>query len=154
MDRSMRPGERIFLACILIFVAGFLAVGFAEEYRMQIFRYPLGLGVLLLAMGLAVLLRGQAAKAREPDEPSQETGRTATAGGLLAAWGCILAVLPTVYLLGYAVGLPAYVAAFVGLRTRRWGLAAALAGGVFLVTYVGFHRLFLVPLPLWPLGLR
>lgn len=152
MDRTMRPGERIFLACVLLFVAGFLAVGFAEGYRLQIFRYPAGLGILLLTLGLIVLLGGRAAKAQEP-EPADEPA-PATVTGLLAAWGCVLAILPAVYLLGYAVGLPAFVGAFVGLRTGKWKLAAALAAGVFVVTYVGFHRLFMVPLPLWPIGLR
>ena len=65
----------------------------------------------------------------------------------------VLAIVPFVFLLGYVIGLPLYVFAYLKVHGQGWLLSGALSLGTLAVVYLGFVKILGVLLPVLPVGL-
>jgi hypothetical protein len=54
--------------------------------------------------------------------------------------------------LGYVIGIPLYLLAYIRAHGESWMTSVTLAGGALLVTYLVLMEFLRVPLPVWPLG--
>lgn len=144
----MGSGERFFLGVVAVAVTAVLAVdAVAESHGLRVLAFPGAVGTVVLVLCILRLwhLRRNRHGAGEPTMPTATLGRSAyAAAGLVAA-------LPMVMVFGLAIGLPAYVAAYVRLRGESWR-AAALAAAVTLAAVLLFVEFLGMPLPEAPLA--
>ncbi len=149
----MRSAERGFTLLVMGFILGFLGLGvYAYEYRSAVLGFPLAVGLVTCLLCLGDLLKGRrrpaAARAGAATAPTPPTLAELGRG---TAW--VVAVLPLVAVLGYAIGLPLYVLIFLRAHGQGWRLSGLLSLATLAVVYLGFAKLLGVPLPLPPMGL-
>jgi putative tricarboxylic transport membrane protein len=108
--------------------------------------FPFWLGVLLMAMCLAVLVQ----TARQPT--SRPFVRREQVGPVLKVLWPALAAVILMQWVGLYVAAAIYIAFYMRWIGRHsWVTVVALAVGVPLVTFFVFERWFLVPMPKGPL---
>lgn len=164
--------DRIFALCLAAFVVTILVLGqVIDGYDWPVVRMPVAVGGLavVLLIWIAVAPRRPTP---EPEPAAPEPLQTAPAeqlpdvdaepvrlpaeilkshlGGILQ----LFLVVPFIWLLGFAAGLPAYVIAMVRYRGHSWSTALMLAAGIFIVAYVLFWQILTIPIPIRPLFLR
>lgn len=149
--------ERLFTIAILLLCLTLILLGlFYFEYPWKLLRFPFGIGLIIVVLCIVDLVLGkrsgtvEAALESTPDEQWERSlsPREALRGSL---W--VLGALPTVYLLGYVIGLPLYILAAVKLRGHGWVTSLATSAGGLAVVYFGFVVGLGVPLPLFPFDL-
>ena len=150
-------GERIFSGVILLFTLTLILSGWLYfEYSWKLLRFPFGVGAAIVLLCLVELVVARRETEAEPDD---ELDTEAAGEACLAPRDAIRGIIwvmvafPTVYLLGYVIGLPLYIFAAVRLRGHGWGISVATALGGLVVVYFGFMVGLGVPLPLLPFEL-
>jgi DMSO reductase anchor subunit len=139
---------------ILIFVLGLLGLGaFHYAYEWSILRFPILVGVVACLLCLANLAQGR----RGP-----ETARSAadhakadtplTFRDTLPAMIWIAAIVPTVFVLGFAIGLPLYVLVYLKTHKQSWIQSVVISICVLAVVYLFFVRILGMPPGLFPAG--
>lgn len=140
---SRRP-DLVFLSVVALFVTTLLLLGaFVFNYSWQVFQFPLVVGGIVLVLSAFEVIVGGRPKV-DPDAEQMTLRNTV----VTLAW--VVGIVPTVFVLGYAIGIPAFIAAYLVTHGFGWRLALILAASAFVVVYVGFAELLNVPLPLWP----
>jgi len=134
----------LLVVCVLAIDAAVVYGMTAGRYPFSASLFPLLSAVSLTVLGLAVLLAGR----REPrvEEPEGE------AVWPLASLLWLVAVVPTVMLLGFRIGLPAYALVYARAHRQGWLgslLLTVLVAAVVEALFVGLLRL---PLPRGYLG--
>jgi putative tricarboxylic transport membrane protein len=108
--------------------------------------FPFWLGVLLMAMCLAVLVQAARRPTTRPFVRREQVGPV-----LKVLWPALAAVILMQWV-GLYVASAVYIAFYMRWIGRHsWVTVIALAVGVPLVTFVVFERWFLVPMPKGPL---
>ena len=152
----MRTADRLFALLIAAFVAFFLAAGILYyHYETTVIRFPLMVGVLVIALALIQLVRGPRADgAVEPKEEAEtlETPRAIDTRELFGGALWLLAILPAVWLLGYPAGITLYLLAYLKAHGEGWVLSIVVALVGLAVVWLLFVQLFAVRLPLLPVG--
>ena len=60
--------------------------------------------------------------------------------------------MPVVFILGYVIGLPLYVFAYLKVHGQGWRLSGVLSLGTLALVYLGFVKLLGILLPVLPIG--
>ena len=153
----MSRAERNFTIFVMLFILGFLGLGvYHYEYKWPVLRFP-----LLVGLVACLLCVGKLVKGRRGAEAGSAIGVPAEGAGpemrlsFSQAWPgmmWVLAIVPIVFLLGYVIGLPLYVFAYLKAHGQGWFLSGVLSLGTLAVVYLGFVKLLGVPLPVLPVG--
>ena len=153
----MGTAERNLTIFTLLFVLGFLGLGaFYYEYEWIVLRFP-----LLVGLVACVLCVGNLVKGLRDSKTVGDPGKVAESGTgpaprtfrqVLPAMMWVVAVVPVVFLLGYAIGLPLYVFAYLKTHGHGWRLSCVLSLGTLAVVYLGFVKALGVLLPVLPIG--
>ena len=154
----MSKADRNFTIFILLFVLGFLGLGvFHYEYEWTVIRFPLLVGLVAGLLYLANLAKGRrGARSRSATGvPAEGVGaeRPLSFGQAWPGMMWVLAIVPFVFLLGYVIGLPLYIFAYLKVHGQGWLLSGALSLGTLAVVYLGFVKILGVLLPVLPVGL-
>ena len=151
--------EMVSLIIVAASMAGLCALGWLYyDYSKLVLRFPLivaGTMFVVISTRLIALLRAsETTKRAEP----VATDNDVVEAGFKHGWGhaslWLVAVLPSVALLGYPLGLAAYALVYTKSHDRSWRMAFALAAGIFAVAYFVFVKALLVPLPVLPFWLE
>jgi hypothetical protein len=151
----MRDGELLFPGLIILLILLALVLDpILYHHGPRVLGFPVALG--LVTAGLcAWRLRqrwgerqrqGEAGGGRASIEPASALPAAAT---LRAMLGLVVAV-PLVWLLGFIVGLPLYVGAYIKWRGGAWP-AALIGAAIALAAALGFIKLLGMPQPHGPL---
>lgn len=145
--------DRGFTIGLMVFVLGFIGLGqFHYEYAWPVIRFPMMVGMVTCLLCLGSLLRGIAVVSNEPDADSELPSESATVGQTVSAMIWVAAVMPTIFLLGYVIGLPLYIFVYSKTHDLGWVASGLLSILTFAVVYLGFVKLLSVPLPILPIG--
>jgi hypothetical protein len=151
----MRDGELLFPGAIILLILMALVLDpVLYHHGLRVLGFPVALG--LVTVGLcAWRLRQRWGERRRQDDASGGHGSieptsTLPAGAALRAMLGLLAAVPLVWLLGFVVGLPLYVGAYVRWRGGAWR-AALIGAGIALAAALGFIELLGMPQPHGPL---
>lgn len=150
----MKTAELIFPIVIFVFVATFVCLGaFVFGYSVTVMRFPLIVGMVTSSLcGLQivrVMSGGPGRDAASDEQRDAPTGSVPVIGpGIL--W--LLSIVPAVYLLGYVIGLPAYLFLYLKAQRESWLMAGGLALLCLAIVYSVFMNLLNVPLPVYPIG--
>lgn len=154
----MGKADRTFSALVMVFVLGFLGLGyFHYAYEWTILRFPFVVGLFTCLLCVADVLKGLHGGKAVPVS-NGSAGDDAGEGPLTLrqAWPAmcwVAAIVPFVFVLGYVIGLPLYVLLYLRAHGQGWGLSAVLSLSTFAVVYLGFVKLLGVRLSVLPLGL-
>jgi hypothetical protein len=150
----MSRTDRGFTIFILLFILGFLGLGALHySYEWSVFRFPVlvGLVACLLCLGNLAQSRRLTRTAPTPADPAKNDAPLTFREALLAMlW--IAAIVPMVFVLGFAIGLPLYVFAYLKAHKRSWIQSAMVALCVLAVVYLFFVRVLGMPPGLFPAG--
>lgn len=133
-----------------VFVGGlalvFLLLGWiGYGYDRQVMLFP------TMVCGLLCLFAGAELAGRRTRRPQgSETGTGP--GGDLVTLAALVPVVPLVWLFGFLVGLPLFVAALVKLRGAGWPAALSMGLGTMAFVHVFFHVLLSQSPPMGILG--
>jgi len=116
---------------ILVFVAILLALSL--QYELEAALFPWVFGSITLFMLVGQIWREVAARKRENGVVGSTELRPYVVG---IAW--VVGILPTVYLLGFLVGLPLYCFLYFKLHGQKWLPSIGLSLLVAAVIYGGF----------------
>lgn len=161
MDRSQLRASLAFTALIMAFILFFLGLGlFYYEYRWQIMRFPLAIGLAVILFCAASMagewraLRAPAARREDPPSEEELPGARVDFRRDLPGMLWTLAILPAIFLFGYVAGLPLYVFLYLKTHGRGWIESGVYLLATLAVVYLGFYKLLGVPLPFMPLEFR
>jgi hypothetical protein len=150
----MGQTDRGFTIAILLFILGFLGLGaFHYAYEWSILRFPVLVGVVACFLCLASLAQGR----RGPQTARAATDQTKGDGSLtfreaLPAMLWIVAIVPIVFVLGFAIGLPLYVLVYLKAHDRSWIQSVVVSICILAVVYLIFVRILAMPPGLFPAG--
>ena len=122
----------------------------------MVLRFPLLIGLVVCLLCVVNLVKGS--RRSEPRSGNDVSAEGAVAERRLnyrevwptVTW--IVSIVPVVFLLGYVIGLPLYVFAYLKARGRGWRLSGALSLGTLAVVYLGFVKTLGVLIPVLPVG--
>ena len=153
----MDKADRNFTIFAMLFTLGFLGLGvFHYRYDWMVFRFPLLVGLVVCLLCVGKLLKGRRRSA--PRSGNGVPAEGAVAVGRLSyseTWPTVIwvvSIVPVVFLLGYVIGLPLYVFAYLKAHGQGWRLSVALSLGTLAVVYLGFVKALGVLLPVLPVG--
>jgi hypothetical protein len=151
----MKKLEIILPATIIVFTLFVVGAGaFYYNYSIAVMRFPYFVGAVLI--GLSALRLVQAIKGKrlpgEPEEIQEPTTESMAEFTRTALW--LVAILPSVWLLGYLAGIPLYLLAYFRAHGESWLMSISLALGALAVTYFVFIVFLRVNLPVMPLGFQ
>ena len=150
--------DRNFTIFVMLFIVAFLGLGvFHYRYEWMVLRFPFLVGIVVCLFCVGKLVAGR----RRSAPPS---GNGAAADGAFAerrvsyseAWPTVIwivSIVPVVFLLGYVIGLPLYIFAYLKAHGRGWRLSGVLSLGTLAVVYLGFVKALGVLLPVFPVGI-
>jgi len=150
----------LFPVLIAAGVLALLASGyFAYGYDWEVFGFPLGLGVVCVALA-AFSLRAEFTAARAESSPGAKKDLMDESEGLLEnpqTWvqlGWFILLAAGSYLLGFILGPALLIAAYFRFDGR--GTLVSLAAGALsaAAVWVIFVKIFQTPLPLQPIFMR
>lgn len=149
----MKTLEIAFAAALLAFVAFIIGAGvFVYHYPMNVMRFPYFVGAFLLAMGgwrLSGAMKGE----RLEGEAEEEAPTTGSVGEFSRTALWLLAILPSVWILGYPAGITLYLLVYFLAHGQGWLTSVLLSAAALAVTYFVFIVFLRVNLPVWPIGL-
>lgn len=147
----MKTFEIGFAAALVAFVAFIIGAGVLYyHYPMNVMRFPYFVGAFLLIMGgwrLKGAIRGERLEGEVEHEPTTES-----VGEFVRTALWLLAILPAVWVLGYPVGITAYLLVYFLVHGQGWLTSVLLSAAALAVTYFVFIVFLRVNLPVWPLG--
>jgi len=148
-QRSVEIGVALFTAAFaLVVIAGSIQAGVgwgAEGPRAGFF--PFYVGLVILAASIINL--GAVISRRDDDRLFAEWGQLRQVMAMLVPTTIYVALVPWI---GIYVSSMLLIAVFMRWLGRyRWGIIAAVAVGVPVVTFIIFEKWFLVPLPKGPI---
>ena len=150
----MSRTDRNFTIFILFFILGFLGLGaFHYDYQWPILRFPVLVGAVACLLCLGNLIRSQrdTRNARAAADLATDDA-SLTFRDALPAILWIAAVVPMVFVLGFAIGLPLYVFAYLKAHNRNWIQSTVVALCVLAIVYLFFVRILGMPPGLFPAG--
>jgi hypothetical protein len=149
----MSRTDRGFTIFILLFVLSFLGLGALHYgYEWSVFRFPVLVG---LVAGLLCLGNLAQSRRRTRTVPAADRAKDDTSLTFREAWPAMLwiaTIVPIVFVLGFAIGLPLYVFAYLKAHKRSWIQSAMVALCVLAVVYLFFVRVLGMPPGLFPAG--
>ncbi len=158
----MGKADRTFSALVMVFVLGFLGLGyFHYAYEWTILRFPFVVGLFTCLLCVADMLKGLHGGKAVPVSNGSSNGSAGDDAGegpltLRQAWPAmcwVAAIVPFVFVLGYVIGLPLYVLVYLRAHEQGWVLSTALSLCTLAVIYLGFVKLLGVRFSVLPLGL-
>lgn len=107
----MKLFETVVLLCILVFMGGFLVYGVVEHYPQQVLAFPFAVMSLALVFSLIRIVEIKLGRHPLPDKSSKSTLNEGDVG-FIKSYLIILMVLPSLWLLGFELGIPFYILLF------------------------------------------
>lgn len=150
--------ELCFVLAIGVFLVALAALGLLYyDYSATLIRFPLlaaGITFAVLIAHLLLMHRRSAALAEQPPEAAPSALARALGasqrGRTLIRLLCVSSVVPLVFLLGYPLGLAAYLLTALKYFGESWPLSVAIAGASLAVSYGLFIQTLGVSLPIFP----
>jgi hypothetical protein len=151
----MRDGELLFPGLIiLVILLALILDPVLYHHGLRVLGFPVGLGLATAGLCAWRLRQRWVERRHQRDVGEGQTSiEPASALPLAAALRAMLglvAAVPLVWLLGFVVGLPLYVGAYVRWRGGAWR-AALIGGGIALAAALCFIELLGMPQPHGPL---
>lgn len=154
MRAALRDSEILFPAgTALAILAALLLDHLIYGHGLRVLGFPAGLGLVTAGLCLFRLWQrhrerrqADAAPALQPMEPTLALPLVPVLKAMLG----LAASVPLVWLFGFVIGLPLYVAVYVKWRGSGW-VTALICAGLALAAAVGFIELLNMPQPHGPL---
>lgn len=115
----MKIFETIVLFAILVFMGGFLVYGLVEQYPRQVLAFPFSVAGLSLVFAL---IRITEIKLGRHPLPEADSSATSSEGdvGFIKSYLIVLLILPSLWLLGFELGIPFYILVFCLAFRINW----------------------------------
>ena len=153
----MSRTDRNFTIFIMLFILGTLGLGeFYYQYEWMVLRFPSLVGFVICLFCVGKLVKGRRGSASSSSNGVPADGAVAERRlSYHEVWPTVIwvvSIVPVVFLLGYVIGLPLYVFAYLKAHGQGWRQSVVLSLCTLAVIYLGFVKALGVLLPVLPVG--